>query len=940
MTTGSLRRRHIKDNSFRYASAILRWIIEPSAIVEEKQHRRVRLLSAFLLLIAINTLIGAMVVKNAGNSSWPIMLATAAILTVGYGLSRTRYYSLATALAIIIPTIPIFAMIFFSTNRTQIPHELPWLALPLLVCSLLLSLRSTIIIAFSYILFIILLIPFVNVPAVNLIQSLGFILMIFFFVVAVTAARKQDQSEIENQLTERKQAEDALRESEEKYRNLFDLSPVGITVLDMKGMIVSCNEAVYQKSGYSKEDYIGKHFSKIASIRLQDIPKFIKIFTSLVRGKVPEPLEVVYHRKDGTKGWTEVRIALLASNGKKTGAMVLQTDITERKGVEEALQKSEEKFSKAFRSSPNTMVITTVKDGKFIEVNDSHTRSTGYTREETIGHTAVELGLWAKPGDRARMIQLLKEQGRVQNEEFDFRMKSGEIRTWLFSAEPINIGGEPCLISMTIDITELKRAEEELRFTDAAFKSIHESVIAINNEGIITYWSSFSEKMFGVSAAEAIGKYLIEVVHVVEQYPGYENKLAEKFEKKGYDREEILYTTKHGYIWVDMSIQEIQKDNERQGYVLTGIDITERKRAEEELKLRAQILDSATDSIFLHDFDKNFIYVNKTACRIHGYSREEFIKMKLSQVIAPERVSRLDSEFQEMLEKDQVIFESAHLRKDGSIMPAEVHGRTIDSGGKKLILTVIRDITERKRAEEKLKEALTNLEYANAQLTTTNKELEAFSYSVSHDLRSPLRTIDGFSQALLEDYMAKLDAQGQDYLRRLRGASQKMGELIDGLIKLSRLARSEMHEEKVDLSALAKDITTRLQETQPQRRAEFIIDRGLTTRGDPQLLRALLENLLGNAWKFTDKRQQARIEFGATQNGDKKAYFVRDNGAGFDMTYADKLFGAFQRLHKTTEFPGTGIGLATVQRIINRHGGSVWAEGAVGEGATFYFTLS
>jgi light-regulated signal transduction histidine kinase (bacteriophytochrome) len=250
------------------------------------------------------------------------------------------------------------------------------------------------------------------------------------------------------------------------------------------------------------------------------------------------------------------------------------------------------------------------------------------------------------------------------------------------------------------------------------------------------------------------------------------------------------------------------------------------------------------------------------------------------------------------------------------------------------------DITERKGAEEKLKQALSDLEHSSAQLTATNKELEAFSYSVSHDLRAPLRSIDGFSQALLEDYADNIDEQGRNYLGRLRSASQKMGELIDGLLKLSRLTRSEMHREKVDLSALAQEITANLQETQPKRRVEFVIETKLADVGDRQLLRAVLENLLGNAWKFTGKRRQPRIEFGATQNGERKAYFVRDNGAGFDMTYVDKLFGAFQRLHTTEEFPGTGIGLATVQRIIRRHGGNIWAEGAVDKGATFYFTLN
>ena len=249
------------------------------------------------------------------------------------------------------------------------------------------------------------------------------------------------------------------------------------------------------------------------------------------------------------------------------------------------------------------------------------------------------------------------------------------------------------------------------------------------------------------------------------------------------------------------------------------------------------------------------------------------------------------------------------------------------------------DITQRKQAEEKLKHALAELERANAQLAATNQELEAFSYSVSHDLRSPLRSIDGFSQALLEDYKDKFDETGQDFLQRLRNASQKMGELIDGLLKLSRLTRSEMHRESVDLSALAEEITSRLQETRRERRAKFTIDKGLSVNGDPELLRVLLENLLSNAWKFTRKKPETKIKFGAVQNNGKKTYFVKDNGAGFDMTYSDKLFGAFQRLHDSKDYPGTGIGLATVQRIINRHGGTIHAEGNPGKGATFYFTL-
>jgi light-regulated signal transduction histidine kinase (bacteriophytochrome) len=232
------------------------------------------------------------------------------------------------------------------------------------------------------------------------------------------------------------------------------------------------------------------------------------------------------------------------------------------------------------------------------------------------------------------------------------------------------------------------------------------------------------------------------------------------------------------------------------------------------------------------------------------------------------------------------------------------------------------------------------LKRVSNQLALANKELEAFSYSVSHDLRAPLRSIDGFSQALLEDYADKVDAEGKDHLQRIRGAAQRMADLIEALLTLSRVTRSEIHRTTLDLSGLARAIAAELQQREPGRQAEWGIQDDLAGDGDARLLRAVLENLLGNAWKFTATRAPARIEFGVWpgSNG-RPTYFVRDNGAGFDMAYKDKLFGAFQRLHTQAEYRGTGIGLATVQRIIHRHGGRIWAEGAPEQGATFYFTL-
>jgi signal transduction histidine kinase len=254
------------------------------------------------------------------------------------------------------------------------------------------------------------------------------------------------------------------------------------------------------------------------------------------------------------------------------------------------------------------------------------------------------------------------------------------------------------------------------------------------------------------------------------------------------------------------------------------------------------------------------------------------------------------------------------------------------------------ELRMRARAESELRQLNAELEdrvrQRTAQLEATNRELESFSYSVSHDLRSPLRSIDGFSQALLEDYEATLDERGREYLGRVRRAAQTMGRLIDDLLQLARITRKEMQCDPVNLSSLAEQVVSELQTGDPERQVDVEIAPGLCAVGDPGLLRAALANLLGNAWKFTAKTSHPHIEFGAFQQNGDRGFYVRDNGAGFDMAYAGKLFGAFQRLHQASDFEGTGIGLATVQRVINRHGGRIWAEGAVGQGAVFYFTLS
>lgn len=361
----------------------------------------------------------------------------------------------------------------------------------------------------------------------------------------------------------------------------------------------------------------------------------------------------------------------------------------------------------------------------------------------------------------------------------------------------------------------------------------------------------------------------------------------------------------------------------------------ERLRADEQRLQLAAIVESSGDAIVSSSLDGIIRSWNEGAERLFGYTAEEVIGRPISLLLVPGRegderpvVARVATG------EPSVPFETVRRRKDGDDIDVSVTVSPIrDSQGEIVGASMAaRDISDWKRAEASVLRAREAAEAAN-------RELETFNYSVAHDLRAPLRSIDGFSHVLLQDYGATLDAEGQSHLQRVRNAAQHMGRLIDSLLALSHVSRASIHSERVDLSELARAAAEQLKASQPDRVVEFVIGDGLTEKGDSALLGAAIENLLSNAWKFTRNQPTARIEFGSTPQGGRSAYFVRDNGAGFDMTYASKLFGVFQRLHAPSEFEGTGIGLATVQRIMHRHGGRVWAEGKVGEGACFHFTL-
>jgi PAS domain S-box-containing protein len=344
-----------------------------------------------------------------------------------------------------------------------------------------------------------------------------------------------------------------------------------------------------------------------------------------------------------------------------------------------------------------------------------------------------------------------------------------------------------------------------------------------------------------------------------------------------------------------------------------------------------QFFSMSIDLLCIAGTDGRFRRVNPAWEEVLGWTPEDLTSAPYVNLVHPDDVEATAAETTKLAQGcGTVNFENRYRCKDGSYRWLHWKSAALPDLG--LIYACARDVTDQRQKARELQEHA-------AALTAVNRELEAFSYSVSHDLRAPLRSIDGFSLALLEDCADRLGPDGADHLRRIRGAAQNMGGLIDDLLKLARVTRADLRREHVNLSAVAQDAVDELVKTNPSRVVDCAVQPGLSTFGDPRLLKIAVTNLLDNAWKFTDKRARARIEFGAAASNGCAVYFVRDNGAGFDMKYGNKLFGTFQRLHHAGDFPGTGIGLATVQRIVARHGGRIWAEGAPGSGATFSFTL-
>ncbi|GFO64992.1 PAS domain S-box protein [Geomonas paludis] len=470
---------------------------------------------------------------------------------------------------------------------------------------------------------------------------------------------------------------------------------------------------------------------------------------------------------------------------------------------------------------------------------------------------------------------------------------------------------------------------------------------SIDRNGLLLGVSNYWTEVLGYSREEVLGRRSIDFLTPASQRYAVETVLPQFF-RDGYCRNvEYQLVKKNGAV-IDVLLSAAA-ERDAQGAVSRSlavmIDVTEWKAAEKALKESEarfrMIVETSQESIVAADRIGCLSYLNRQFADMLGYEVVDllgrpFLEL-VDQALHDETAARQKSRENGVSEH----YETILVRKDGTRVWASVSAKPIHdaSGVFQGSFAMISDVTRRKQAAEEIEVLHTHLSARALELETANEELEAFNYTVSHDLRRPLTAIYGFAQVIMELYGQQLEAQCRDYVQEIINGSIKMNHLIDTLLNFSRRYSVSLNRELVDVSGLAGEILAELRLSDPQRRAECVVQPGLVADADPQLLRVVLDNLLGNAWKYSAKKEEARLEFGTVQHQGRDAFFIRDNGAGFDMSHASELFKPFQRLHDPEDFKGTGIGLASVQRIIQRHGGQIWAEAEPGSGATFFFTL-
>ena len=631
-----------------------------------------------------------------------------------------------------------------------------------------------------------------------------------------------------------------------------------------------------------------------------------------------------------------------------------QRDISEQRAAEldrlnESLRQSEGRYRSLVVATAQ-IVWTTNPEGEVVEDMPMWRALTGKSEEELRGWGWVDS---LHPEDRERTRAVWSEAVRarsVYETEYRIRKSDGEYRHFAARGAPVlqADGSVREWVGTCTDITARKRAEEALRRASAYNRRLLEAsldpLVTIGTDGKITDVNEATEAATGYPRAELIGKDFADYFTEPEEArEGYQRVFRE-----GLVRDYPLEIRhRDGRVTPVVYNASVYRDEAGQviGVFAAARDITAQKRAEAELRQMSRLIDLAPDAIFIRGRDGTIRSWNRGAEQMYGWTKVEALG-RISHDLLETRFPVSLAHLEDRMGRDgSWEGELIHSRRDGArivVASRQVLDRE-ERGEPTVVLEMNSDITERKRADDELRRLKGELEervvMRTAQLEAANKELESFAYSVSHDLRAPLRAIDGFCQILVTEHAPGLDGEPRRYLQRVSENTRKMGRLIDDLLQFSRLGRQAMTRQPVAMADLVRQCLEELQGEREGREVEVILGELPPCRADAALLKQVWLNLLANALKFTRGRAEARIEAGSFARDGETVYFVRDNGVGFDMAYADKLFGVFQRLHRQEDYEGTGVGLALVQRIIHRHGGRVWAEAGPDRGAAFFFTL-
>ncbi len=777
--------------------------------------------------------------------------------------------------------------------------------------------------------------------------------------IAIALQQAAAYQQARDELAERQRIEVKLRASEQRYATLTKMAPVGIFKTDAAGHCLYVNERWCQISGLTPEQALGLGWIK--GIHPEDRELVSTAWYTAVQENRPYRLEHRFQNADGQITWVFGQaVAEWTAAGELVGYVGTVTDISDRKQAE-ADRWQAEHVRQELKLLENILDIILAGYWDWDLQTHSEYFSPGFKR--MFGYEEEELPnrpeTWQRlifPEDLPSVLRCfdrhVQSHGQVPYyNEVRYRHRDGSTVWIICSGQVIqwDAAGRPLrMIGCHIDISDRKQAEEQLRKSDAHLKTAQRigklgswEFAALTQEII---WSEEVFSIFGRNPEDGPPSFEELQQQLLPSDRDYHQSVVQAALETAQP-----YEIEYQFYRPSGALRHIQARGEpivdAAGQVThlvgTVLDITDLKRIEAELRNLSDRLTLAVKSgaIGIWDWNvtENILTWDDRMYELYGLTPDQFTNIydAWANCLHPDDRAATEAAIQKALSGEKEYDpEFRIVQADGTLRFIKAYAlvQRNAQGAPQRMIGINYDMSAQKEAEVKLQQT-------TAQLATSNQELEAFAYSVSHDLRSPLRAIDGFSRALLEDYGDQVGEDGKDYFDRIRKNVTRMGMLIDDLLRLSRVSRSDMQYSRVDLSALVQEQVQELQSLEPERQVTVIVKSGVMVFADVNLMRVVINNLLQNAWKFTSHHPTAQIEFGVIQDEEQRTYFIRDDGAGFNMAYTNMLFGVFQRLHNTHEFPGTGIGLATVQRVIHRHGGRVWAEGAVEQGATLYFTI-